>query len=362
MRVLLAGYFYEPTGYGELSRQVAAALTQAGHEVIAHPFYGMSSKSPTGLGWMADVAHGLPREGDANVVVVVSPPQSFRTCRVPGAVHLGYTMVEHDKCPDLDAAIIASMDGVLTPTDWNAQTFAECGVPVSVVHPAIDPQVLQTELRSEPRVLYSCFEWQHRHKDPVSLLEAYFRAFTPEDGTLLRIKASSPEAPIDRDIREAARRAGLGCKGQPPHRRALSDVSFDDAPAVEVIVGSMTRAKLLSLMAQASAYVAPHRAEGWGLPLAEAIAMGLPVAATRFGGSMQFTTDENAILVDPLRVEGGQAVLDVEGLARAMRRLVFNPPPALPKSMRRFSLADMAERIETAANAALATQNKGAAE
>ena len=46
----------------------------------------------------------------------------------------------------------------------------------------------------------------------------------------------------------------------------------------------MPRAVLRNLYAAADAFVLPTRGEGWGLPIAEAMAMAMPVIATNWSG------------------------------------------------------------------------------
>jgi glycosyltransferase involved in cell wall biosynthesis len=65
-----------------------------------------------------------------------------------------------------------------------------------------------------------------------------------------------------------------------------------------LITRSLSRSEMDSLTALSDCIVSLHRAEGFGLHLAEAMALGKPVVATRFSGSLDFMNDENSILVD----------------------------------------------------------------
>ena len=50
--------------------------------------------------------------------------------------------------------------------------------------------------------------------------------------------------------------------------------------------------------AASDAYVLPSRGEGWGRTQMEAMACGLPVLSTRWGGNLDFMNDNNSLLID----------------------------------------------------------------
>jgi glycosyltransferase involved in cell wall biosynthesis len=54
------------------------------------------------------------------------------------------------------------------------------------------------------------------------------------------------------------------------------------------------------LYAAVDCFVLPTRGEGWGLPIFEAMAMGLPVIATNWSGQVDFMNENNAF---PIRVD-----------------------------------------------------------
>ena len=56
--------------------------------------------------------------------------------------------------------------------------------------------------------------------------------------------------------------------------------------------------ELNGLMAACDCYVSLHRSEGFGLTMAEAMAIGKPVIGTGYSGNVDFMNAENSYLVD----------------------------------------------------------------
>jgi glycosyltransferase involved in cell wall biosynthesis len=59
----------------------------------------------------------------------------------------------------------------------------------------------------------------------------------------------------------------------------------------------MPEARVHNLIRCCDAFVSLHRSEGFGLGLAEAMYLGLPVIGTGYSGNMDFMTPENSMLV-----------------------------------------------------------------
>jgi SAM-dependent methyltransferase len=86
-------------------------------------------------------------------------------------------------------------------------------------------------------------------------------------------------------------------------------------------------------------YVSLHRSEGFGLTMAEAMALGKPVIATAYSGNLDFMDDQTAYLVPwteslvpescaPYRPGARWAEPDVDAAARLMREVVDHPEEA----------------------------------
>lgn len=352
MRFHVVGYHYDAAGYGEFARLVATALDSEGHDVSTSPLF-FRPEDPARFGWKGERVRDLRNDepSSVDVVLVISSVQDFWKVRIPGAKHLGFTMIERDAPTELEGLLAGRMDGLLVPSAWNQHAFATSGVtiPVSVVHPPVDPQLIGATVRhpSTSFDFLSVFEWGAPHKDPVSLLTAYYLAFDPDEPVLLRIKSfirDGNDDTVRRDVATAKAQAGL--TGNP-------------TPPVEVIIGSMTRTESVQLMRGADALVACHRAEGWALPLFEAMALGLPTISTAYGGCLEYLIPAgpgqaaNSTLVPPHRVVDGRAEVAVPALALALRS-VYDAPETSPRDpggaglAARFSIRATAKAIERA--------------
>ena len=111
------------------------------------------------------------------------------------------------------------------------------------------------------------------------------------------------------------------------------------APDIHVVDRSLSGEELNGLMAACDCYVSLHRAEGFGLTMAEAMAIGKPVIGTGYSGNVDFMNSENSYLVDFTigRVgpeceiyppEGEWAEPSIEHAAELIRRVYGNPQEA----------------------------------
>jgi len=164
-----------------------------------------------------------------------------------------------------------------------------------------------------------------QRKNPIGLIEAFKLAFAPGEGPHLLIKT------INAPLRPLAEEEVLWAA----HGR----------PDIHVVDRSLSGEELSGLMAACDCYVSLHRAEGFGLTMAEAMAIGKPVIATGYSGNVDFMNGENSYLVDFTigRVgpdceiyppEGEWADPDVEHAAELMRRVHDHPEEAARRGAR----------------------------
>lgn len=182
---------------------------------------------------------------------------------------------------------------------WVASVFmkraieAVSPVPVRVLRPAIR-KPLPTKM---PRSYFGLAEEKFvffynsdassvvRRKNPECLVDAYLAAFEPNDGAHLLLKLNYASANIP-----AIKKINKKISGR-------SDIS--------VMGDVLPEGELQGLIQSIDCYVSPHRSEGLGLTVVEAMFAGKPVIATSFGGVEDFITEETAYVIPHTLVEIG---------------------------------------------------------
>ncbi|WP_322487301.1 glycosyltransferase [Chloroflexus sp.] len=309
--------FASPTGYSSSSQAIVAALTDAGLPVrplylfdvdVVEHIYGVIPPHIRSL-------QQLPIRLDVPQVVY---GRGDLFCKNSGAYRIGFTMLETDRLPASWVEQANFMDEVWTPTAWGREVFMASGVvkPVYVVPLGVDltvfaPGPARRDL-ADRTVFLSVFEWSKRKGWDV-LVAAYRAAFQPHDPVVLVLKIDyrAPGNPL----RELA--AALG----------------DQAPPVAVLYNqTFSPVRMAELYRSADCLVLPSRGEGWGMPVLEAMACGVPVIATAWSGPTAFL-DETCGYPLPIRsltptgaasipYAGAQwAEPDVDALVELLRRV-----------------------------------------
>jgi glycosyltransferase involved in cell wall biosynthesis len=159
---------------------------------------------------------------------------------------------------------------------------------------------------------------QVERKNPLAVVRAFQRSGAASDGALLVLKFTNGHF----------------------NREAVDRLAAAAGPGVVLFDGHMARPELNALVSACDCYVSLHRSEGFGLTMAEAMALGKPVVATAYSGNMDFMSPDTAALVGyrlvPLDRHHGPyppgfewAEPDVDGAAQAMRALASSRERAM---------------------------------
>jgi glycosyltransferase involved in cell wall biosynthesis len=117
----------------------------------------------------------------------------------------------------------------------------------------------------------------NERKNPKGVIDAFRLAFKDEKKAALVLKVNTPSS------------------GEYEYARLKSYASDLNIIWIEE---TFNREMTLELMSCLDCYISLHRSEGFGLTMAEAMTLGVPVVATGYSGNVEFMNPENSSLVD----------------------------------------------------------------
>lgn len=312
---------HRPLGYALHSRKMMEALHFAGTRVMYKNAYG-EDEGPTGDLLLDDLRQRRPLTN----VPQVAYCQADAFPRISGQRRIGWSMLEVTGLPRDWVAGCNSMDEVWVPATFNVETFRNSGVrvPIHVVPLGVDTDYYHPGIAgfrpSTKFTFLSVFEWGER-KAPEVLLRAFAEEFKPAEDVLLLLSVFNRDPTIDVE-------------------REIAALDLPASAPIAVMVNpEFTDYQMGSLYRSADCFVLPTRGEGWGMPILEAMACGLPTIATSWSGPADFLHEDIGY---PLAVrslipaearcpyyEGFEwADPDFDHLRVRMREVVANPEAA----------------------------------
>ena len=290
-----AGPLLDPSGYSDEARGFLCSLDACGYEVAARQLGFIKEKKDAGLPQrhVDIVRRALKRNAPAGAFVYVHhhQPADGQPLNANGP-DVARTMFETDRIPRHWQRRLLEVDEIWVPAAFNVETFQRGGIPGDRIHllpGTIDFDIFRREdtvplpLPEGTRgfTFLSTFDFTDRKGWDI-LLEAWAQAFTPDDNVSLVLKCLTLHGVTEESIRE---RIGLYLDGRPT------------APIV-LDTRLLSTEDLARLYAAVDAFVLPSRSEGWGRPLMEAMAMGVPTIGSRWSGNLAFMDDVNSWLVE----------------------------------------------------------------
>lgn len=210
-----------------------------------------------------------------------------------------------------DAAVV---DEIWVPSRYTARSLKGAAAPVRVApHPffAEDYAGVAPAPRRAPFQAVTLFDFNSSsaRKNPQGAMEAFRRAFGDDPACELTIKTQNGDRFPD----------------------LLGGMRVRAPANVRIVDEVWSYAEVQSLIAGADVLISLHRAEGFGLTPAEAMALGTPVLATAFSGVLDFLDETCAVMVpfrltpveDPQGIYHGQSWAEpsLDAAAEGLKRL-----------------------------------------
>ena len=218
------------------------------------------------------------------------------------------------------------VDEVWTNSEFQRTSFdAVAPVPVVTIHTPVVPEPSPRRLdRSAFGIPDDTFAFLCAfdigsttvRKNPLAAVEAFVRAFGDTENVVLVLKFHS-------------------VRHEPSFLATLNDRVKAQANIV-LIATELPPSEMADLRAVCNCLLSPHRSEGFGLNVAEFMALGKPVIATRYSGNNDFLDDDTGFPVafqlsevldaaGPYRTGNIWAEPNLDDLAAQMRRVCEQP-------------------------------------
>ena len=205
--------------------------------------------------------------------------------------HFGFCVFETINPPVDWAPLMNNMDEIITASAFNKNIFQSCGVkcPIHVVPHCFDEELFNDSVKSPGRyrqvTFVSCGTWKRR-KNWEMLIKGWYQAFEVQNNVCLLIKTEKPGelAALVQNVKQSSEwrsksTAPIYCEEEP-----ICD--FEDIPKI---------------LRKGDIYVNASLGEGFGLSGLHAMALGIPVLTTRFGGSLEYAKSDLCTYLEPKR-------------------------------------------------------------
>ena len=292
--VNVVGYLTAESGIGESARSMLRIVKAAGVPVSPVNFrVGNMSR-------MREAIPELPRSESLHAVNLfhINADQMFvardalGASLLDGRYNIGFWAWELSEFPDAWLPSFDLVDEVWVPSSFCQRAIAvKSPVPVLCVPHSVEaPAGLAADrarfgIAADDIAFFAMCDVLSvpERKNPLGVAEAFRAAFPGGEKVRLILKIGNLEF-------------------QPDLASRLADLVRRD-PRITLLDGYVDRADLWTLMASVDCFVSLHRAEGFGLGMAEAMACGKTVIATPWSGNADFTRADNALIVDYTLVE-----------------------------------------------------------
>jgi len=288
--LVVAGLFSTANGIGEAARSTYRSLAAAGLSPIAvdlsEQLAPVDMESPI-------VCHPMPDAREGTLILQLNGPETSTALELLGMTRnrnwytIGYWAWELPVFPQQWDKAFPFLSELWTISSFTADALARHPkapaihiFPHAISPPAISPDRASiSKIPDEAFVFLSMADSMSslQRKNPFATIRAFKDAFRDRKDVHLLLKTRN----LDRE---------------PEYK---SDLMADVGAAnnISVLDESLSETERWQLLASIDCLVSLHRAEGFGLVLAEAMALGKPVITTGWSGNMDFTDSTTAHLV-----------------------------------------------------------------
>jgi glycosyltransferase involved in cell wall biosynthesis len=277
--LLVSGLLSETKGVSEAARLTLRGLRHAGFDPVPHELRELYTHGPMGGGELPVETRGGVWLIHANAPEALHALASARPAAWNRRYRIGYWVYELARAPAAWGRVARAFHEIWAPSRFAADSLRAAGVsapirvmphPVSLGGPVGRRRRADFGLPEDAFCVLAMGDLQSSgdRKNLLGAIGMFDAAFGADPGARLVIKTQS-EGADPAYVRRLAAEAGARAN-------------------VRVMAAALPRAEVHDLIASCDVLLSPHRAEGFGLALAEAFLLGTPALATGYSGNLDF--------------------------------------------------------------------------
>lgn len=282
------GFVKGEIGLGQSCRLLVDSINHTGIDFTIYNYEQISSMRFNDNTWDEKITNTTPY--NINLIHLNPPDLALAYATLPKTVwnykyNIAFWLWELEEFPEDWERCFSFVDEIWTPSNFASNSIRKkTNLPVHTFPYPISTPVNSKYDRKhfnlpEKKFLFLCMYDSNstiERKNPIGAIEAFKKAFSKDNSSVgLVIKVNNPQNDDIEKIRDLL-------------------IGYEN---IYIIPKIMIKIEVNSLIKNCNAFISLHRAEGFGLPLAEAMLLGVPSIATNWSANTEFMNNENACMV-----------------------------------------------------------------
>ena len=283
------GLIKAEVGLGQSCRLIAEAIDNTGIEYTIFNQIQINSCRQEDTSWDDKITNTTPF--NINLIHINPPDLAIAYLTLDKKIwdnkyNIAFWLWELEEFPEEWVKCFDLLDEIWTPSEFVSESIRKkTSMPVNTMtYPISAPTNEKFDRKyfnlPEDKFLYLCMYDSNsmtERKNPMAVINSFKKTFNPNEQDVgLVIKINNPDA---KDLE-------------------LIKQSLKDYSNIYIIQQIMTKIEVNSLIKDVDVLVSLHRAEGFGLPLAEAMLLGTPTIATNWSANTEFMSEDTACMAD----------------------------------------------------------------
>lgn len=285
----LIGFIRGEIGLGQSCRLLADAVNHSEIKFTIYNYEQISSMRFKDSTWDEKITNTTPY--NINLIHLNPPDLALSHVTLKNDMwdykyNIAFWLWELEEFPEEWENCFKFVDEIWTPSEFASNSMRKkTDLPVhTMVYPISAPvnELYDREYFKLPndKFLFLCMYDSNstiERKNPTGAIRAFIKAFNKNEINV-----------------------GLVVKINNPQKNDIDIINnlVKEYENVFIITDIMTKVEVNSLIKNVDVLVSLHRAEGFGLPLAEAMLLGIPTIATNWSSNTEFMSNETACLID----------------------------------------------------------------